>query len=433
MNPLKRYVQTGLLLMAAALPARAGTFFANFDSGALPPGTHTNANAYGGAYLELSGGVGDSGCLKLTKNIDSQNGSFILDDLDSGNPIYGFDVTYKVRIGGGTSTPADGMSLSVAPDLQDNSLFGEGGAGSGLRFDWDIYNNPDTPPSPQINVRAGASGTVVAWKGYTIAGITTSGSDPSTWWTDVHIRVNTDGTLNLDYQGANVFTNMPIPGYQGFVDSGMPMRFGFGARTGGSTANQWIDNLQITTFTNPALYIFPRSQVAQLGDDVEFRVDVGYTNGATFQWYRNNSAIAGATGMVLTLTNVQSSASGSQYTVTATGPSLVVTSSAATLTVKDLAPPSVPQVAYNFDNGSTPAGVTLTGTAVRGLFRGHWQLRLRQAGQSRRLGRHARHRSQSHAAALRIHGAIQDPRRRRHYSTGRRLCLRFWQRHPGQS
>ena len=368
MVSLKRYFQVGLFLTAATLSAQAGTFFSDFNTGLLPAGTHTNSNissgGTGGAYLELSGGIGDSGCLKLTKNLTSQNGSFILDDLDSGNPIYGFDVTYKVRIGGGTATPADGMSLSVGPDLLDNTLIGEGGVGSGLRFDWDIYNNPDTPPSPQINVRVGSGGTQVAWKGYTIASITTSGSDPSTWWTDVHIRVNTDGTLNLDYKGANVFTNFPIPGYQSFIDSGVPMRFGLGARTGGSTANQWIDNLQITTFTNPALYIFPKSQVAQLGDDVEFRVAVGYTNGAAFQWYRGNSLITGATGMVLTLTNVQSSDSGSQYTVTATGPSIVVTSSVATLTVKDLAPPSVPQVAYNFDDGSVPADVTLTGTAA---------------------------------------------------------------------
>src|SRR5262245_7257091 len=110
----------------------AGNFSANFDSGALPPGSHTNANAAGGAYLTLTGGVGDSGSLQLTRAINGQNGSFILDDLDSGQPIYGFDVTFQLRIGGGSSTPADGLSLSVGPDLADNSLFGEGGAGSGV-------------------------------------------------------------------------------------------------------------------------------------------------------------------------------------------------------------------------------------------------------------------------------------------------------------
>src|SRR5262245_40358680 len=130
MTPLERPFQIGLLLAATVLTAQANTFFfSDFNTGALPVGTHTNANANGGAFLELTGGVGDSGCLKLTKAVNGQNGSFIIDDLDSGSPIYGFDVTFKLRIGGGTVTPADGLSLSVAPDLTDTSLFGEGGAG----------------------------------------------------------------------------------------------------------------------------------------------------------------------------------------------------------------------------------------------------------------------------------------------------------------
>ena len=48
--------QIGLLLTAAPLSAQAGSFSSDFNSGALPPGTHTNANAAGGAYLELTGG-----------------------------------------------------------------------------------------------------------------------------------------------------------------------------------------------------------------------------------------------------------------------------------------------------------------------------------------------------------------------------------------
>src|ERR1051326_5354753 len=97
----KHRLQIGIFLTAATLSANAGTFFSDFNTGALPAGSHTNANAAGGAYLELTGGVSDSGCLKLTKAINGQNGSFILDDLDAGSPIYGFDVTFKLRIGGG--------------------------------------------------------------------------------------------------------------------------------------------------------------------------------------------------------------------------------------------------------------------------------------------------------------------------------------------
>src|SRR5690349_15330434 len=97
MKSTKWWLNTSLLAASIVLPAQAGTFSNNFDTGALPPGTATNSNTTGGAFLETTGGVGNSGCLKLTKNINSENGSFIIDDLDAGSPIYGFDVTFKLR------------------------------------------------------------------------------------------------------------------------------------------------------------------------------------------------------------------------------------------------------------------------------------------------------------------------------------------------
>lgn len=363
MPSMKSILRTGLLLSGLVLSAQGGTFSTDFNSGALPAGSHTNANSNGGAYLELNGGIGDSGCLKLTKNINSQNGSFILDDLDAGQPIYGFDATFKLRIGGGSSPPADGMSFSVGPTLADTTLFGEGGAGGGLSFDWDIYNNPDNPPSPQVNVRV--AGGLVAYKGYTTASIQTGGTDANTWWADVHIHLNPDGSLNFDYRGTNVFTNFFIPNYQLVANAGVPVRFGLGARTGGLNANQWIDNLQITTYTVPMVGISqqPFSQMAQLGDAIQFDVRVGNTNGVTYQWYSNNIALSGATGQTLTVTNVQAAASGSTYKVAAIGPNNSVTSSVVTLTVTNLSTPSSPQLAFNFDDGLTPTAVTLVGTA----------------------------------------------------------------------
>src|SRR3954471_23501574 len=138
MKTPKHYLQISLFLAASLLSARAGTFFNNFDSGALPAGTHTNAGGSGGGYLEGTGGVGDSGCLKITKTINGQNGSFILDALDSGNPIYGFDINVSVRVGG-SGNPADGFAVVVAPDIGDGSLWGETGTGSGFRFTWGTY------------------------------------------------------------------------------------------------------------------------------------------------------------------------------------------------------------------------------------------------------------------------------------------------------
>jgi hypothetical protein len=204
----------------------------------------------------------------------------------------------------------------------------------------------------------------VAYKGYSIAGITTSG-DVTTWWADVHIRLNPDGSLTLDYKGENVFTNFFIPGYQALVDAGLPLRFGLGARTGGLNANQWVDNLQITTFTTPLVGISqqPFPQTAQLGDNVSFGVRVANTNGVAYQWYSNNVVIAGANSQTLRVTNVQAAAAGSLIKVVATGVNNAVTSSVVTLNVTSLTLPPA-QLAFDFNDGLAPAAVTLTGTGI---------------------------------------------------------------------
>ena len=116
MTLLKRCLQTSLLLAAAALSAQAGTFTSDFNSG-LPAGTAV----YGNAVVEATGGIGDSGVLKVTKAINSQSGSFVIEDIDAGNPIAGFDVTFKLLIGGGTATPADGISFCFGPDLPNGT------------------------------------------------------------------------------------------------------------------------------------------------------------------------------------------------------------------------------------------------------------------------------------------------------------------------
>jgi hypothetical protein len=341
-------------MSAAVLSAQAGSFSTNFDNGTTaPPGT----TLYGNAVIETTGGVGGSGCLKLTKDIGGQAGGFVLDDLDAGVPLFGFDVSYDVLLLS-SATPADGMSLCYGPDLP-NGTWGEEGIGSGLRFSFDTYDNgSETPLAPSIDVAVGDTKDATSKR--TIATITTNA------FVHVHIRLNPDGSLNFDYRGQTLFTNYFIPQYQALVDAALPGRFGFGARTGGSSENAFVDNLQITTFTNSMVGFSqqPFPQTAQQGDDVAFGVRVANTNGVTYQWYSNNVVIAGATSTTLTITNVQPGASGSKFKATATGPNNTATSTEVTLSVTNLNPPATPQMAFNFNDGLTPSGVTLLGTAV---------------------------------------------------------------------
>src|SRR6185437_2249288 len=116
------YALFASLLFALASTAKAGTFTTDFNSG-LPPGTTTN----GTTVVDSIGGVDNSGVLKLTKALGGQSGSFVIDDLDAGAPVYGFDLTTKVRLGGGTGTPADGFSINLDPTASSSTITGEEG------------------------------------------------------------------------------------------------------------------------------------------------------------------------------------------------------------------------------------------------------------------------------------------------------------------
>ena len=213
----------------AAPDLEAGNFFATFDNG-VPP----NTAIFGSAVVETTGGVNNSGVLKLTKNLAGQQGSFIVPDFDAGVPVVAFTARFKVLVGGGTQPPADGFSFCWAPDLPD-AAFGEEGAGTGLIFAFDIFDNGNGE-APAIDVKYGGA-TLASMK----VPLTFLESGTNFW--DVSISVAANGLLNLVYHGQTVYANFLIPNFKAFARA----RFGFGARTGSLTENQWVEDLQLTT------------------------------------------------------------------------------------------------------------------------------------------------------------------------------------------
>ncbi len=99
----------------------------------------------------------------------------------------------------------------------------------------------------------------------------------------------------------------------------------------------------------PTFSQHPQSQAVSSGSEVSLTATASGSPAPTFQWRKNGVNIAGATGQVLTLTNVQSADAGS-YSVVATNASGSATSSNATLTVSG--------------GGGTPTWVILTPGAV---------------------------------------------------------------------
>ena len=211
----------------------------DFNDGLVPPGT-TLISGAGGGYVDSSGGVTNSGVLKLTDNnpAGGQTGTFLIDDVDSGQSVSAFTAHFSMLVGGGTSTPADGFSFVWANDLSSTVGFGEDGSGSGLIVSFDIFDNGGGE-APAIDVRYGTQN--LASKKVPISFLETGSA-----FVDVFVRVEPDGTLDVQYNDNVVYNNLPLAGYAPLAGG----RFGYGARTGGLVENQWVDNIQIATTTS---------------------------------------------------------------------------------------------------------------------------------------------------------------------------------------
>lgn len=209
-----------------------GSFDFSFDDGAVPDGTAI----FGNAAVSPTEGVGDSGVLKLTTAVNSQVGSFIINDLSPGANVDTLTVLFKARVGEGSVPPADGLSFVWASDLADGS-FGEEGAGSGLVVTFDTYDNGGGE-APSVRVRF--DGTLIANQKVPASLLDTEGG-----YAQVAIRVEPDGTIDVVYDNQVVIYNAMIPGFHGLTGG----RYGWGARTGGANENHWIDDIQISAGT----------------------------------------------------------------------------------------------------------------------------------------------------------------------------------------
>lgn len=371
MNTQKKYTPkstgrfAGLALgsaLALGTSAFAGTFEANFNDGQTPLGS----TLYGNAEIAAAGGVDDSGVLILTKNLNSQSSSYIIDDLDSFQEVNGFEANFKVRQGGGSAVPADGWSFNFAPDLPFGP-FGEEGAGSGLTVAFDIYDNGGGE-APAIDVK---------WFGEVIGstlvpiGDLRSGSD----FYDVTIKLDPDGSVDVVYNGTTYYENLFLPVYNTTFGG----QFGFGARTGGLNENQWIDDISITTTVGGVEIGFveqPEDVKALAGASVAFNVVLSdEIDVSSYQWQRKAPGANSFTDIAGEVTNSYQTPAlaladdGVAYrlaVITWTGQTYY--SSEGTINVVEWQLPN-PQVTYDFNSGQ-PFEAQVYGNAFVDSFGG---------------------------------------------------------------
>jgi hypothetical protein len=247
-----RSVLPWLPLLAAALPAAAGSFFSDFNSG-LPNGTQV----FGNSSVVASGGYTNSGYLQLTPALLSQSGSFVItSDLDSGNPVYGFEAQFKAFIGGGTGANGFGFDFGNLP----LDVFTEAGPGGNSALTVTFRTFVDGPPEV-VGIEVYSYGSLIASQPY--SGLRMNA------WVDASVQLHPDGTLDVWYDNFHAYSNYNT----GVVGPFTGQLFGFGSRTGGLDDNQGVDNLNITTLTNSGPYIsyfFPFGDVVRPDSPMEF-------------------------------------------------------------------------------------------------------------------------------------------------------------------
>jgi hypothetical protein len=252
-------------LLIAASQVHAAVFDLDFNSDPADLGVLFTGSS---EWVENEG-VDDTGFLAVTYAENDQRGAIIFPDLENGAPLTAFDITADLRVGGGTTDPADGFSFNFArPDDpvfdEDNGLGGlgegyaasptneanlpeegtttglaigfdewfSGGAdviGMSIRIDNELVEQIPFPTKngevdDQTSLQTGPAGADYLELG----------------WAKLELSLSSANNLRIAYKGLEVFNDTieyePSPGLLVFA-----------GRTGGSNANHHIDNITIRT------------------------------------------------------------------------------------------------------------------------------------------------------------------------------------------
>jgi hypothetical protein len=274
----------GLTLLWAAT-AQASTTFIDFNSDPVAAGlitSITGTGGEGGQWITTDGiGVATNssdGYLQITAADTGQEGIAIFPDYDNGGIVTAFTFDCWVRIGNGTSIPADGFSIAYAnsddPVLTGGN-FAEGpdgglnepeeGTTTGISVGFDTFASGGSapwPPDQLTNIGPDIVGIDVRVAGmlilqYPMPTLNGSVTDPTSiqtgpydgtgnpdilGWAHLIVSLNTSGELNIHYKGAQILTNYAT----GYVPAA-PGQFVLAGRCGGLDENQDVDNITITT------------------------------------------------------------------------------------------------------------------------------------------------------------------------------------------
>lgn len=286
---------------------------------------------YGSAEVRDSGGVGDSGYLKITDGVGSQLGAALLVERRDINQV---TFEFQARIGDTSGRPADGFSFNVADDMptgtypqsEEGYAGGEANAPAGLVVAFDNWSSGGSDRGVGIEIKyQNESRAFVATPEVTAGGAPTTNAAgiPSIHrgqdWFPVSVDLSIDGFATVVYDNVTIMDRVNV-GWEGVTNA----QAGFGGRTGGAWQSHWFDDVSIN-YLGPDvgdINIVSQPVGASVNEHerVSLSVEVGgYPNGGGFQWYHmpaggEATAIAGATGRSYSFTAAPSRA-GSYYVV----------------------------------------------------------------------------------------------------------------------
>ena len=111
---IKLSLGVAVVLASTSSPTKAGTFFLDFDTDPNVVQVGNGVQFGGDAEWRATGGLNDSGYLKVTDANTGERGAILIGDLDDGGLVDGFLISADLRVGGGTDDPADGFSFNFA-------------------------------------------------------------------------------------------------------------------------------------------------------------------------------------------------------------------------------------------------------------------------------------------------------------------------------
>jgi hypothetical protein len=260
---ISKLIALGLLCAATT---QASTTVIDFNSDPTVLGITLSGNA---TWITTDGLVYDAttnandGYLQLTTAANSESATVIFPDFDSGAVVQGFTFDCWVRIGNGTTTPADGFSISYArAPVGTSPLFnsstpgnsdGEEGTRTGIAVGFDAYDNGTTPPDP-VALDIWVDGVLLTNIPMpTLNGLVTdptslqtgpndgTGNPDILGWAHLIVTLSTNSHLTITYKNTVVLNDYPT----GYAPG--PGQLVMAGRTGGLNENQDVDEITITT------------------------------------------------------------------------------------------------------------------------------------------------------------------------------------------